>query len=193
MFDGMGVAHACSTGRWAGNHAAQYATTAKEPVLYRDQIGRDQIDREKARIYAPVKRTDGIDWKEMAAGIAKVMQDYCGDTKTEELMNIGMIALKEIQEAEATHLTARNPHELMRALEVLDILTVSEMIITACQARKASNSWNFFDRMDYPDDDPPEWRKWVSIKLENHKVKIGELPLDYYGSLEDNYHAHKIM
>jgi succinate dehydrogenase/fumarate reductase flavoprotein subunit len=187
MFDGMGAAHACSTGRWAGNHAAQYAATAKEPI-----VSRKQIDREKVRIFAPVKRADGIDWKEMAAGIAKVMQDYCGDTKTEELMKIGIVALDEIKQAEASNLTARNPHELMRALEVLDILTVGEMVIRACQARKASNSWIFFERMDYPDDDPAEWRKWISIKQENHQVKIGELPLDYYDSLEENYNMHKI-
>ncbi|MCP4401688.1 MAG: hypothetical protein GY801_30855 [bacterium] len=128
----------------------------------------------------------------MAAGIAKVMQDYCGDTKNEELMKIGMIALDEIEQAEASKLAARNPHELMRALEVLDSLTVSEMVITACRARKASNSWIFFERTDSPDDDPAEWRKWISIKLENQQHKISELPLDYYGSLEENYTKHKI-
>jgi succinate dehydrogenase/fumarate reductase flavoprotein subunit len=103
-----------------------------------------------------------------------------------------MLALDEIKQAEACHLTARNPHELMRALEVLDILAVSEMIINACLARRASNSWIFFERMDYPDDNPSEWRKWISIRLENNTVKIGEVPLDYHGSLEENYNTHKI-
>ena len=187
MFDGMGVAHACSTGRWAGSHAAQYAASANAAV-----VEQKQVEQEKARVLAPAKRAEGIDWKEMAAGIAKVMQDYCGDTKTGELMKIGAIALEEIEQAEACQLSARNPHELMRALEVLDILTVSEMIVQACQARKASNSWIFFERMDYPDDNPPEWRKWLSLKQENQKVKIGELPLDYCGSLEENYRKHKI-
>jgi succinate dehydrogenase/fumarate reductase flavoprotein subunit len=187
MFDGMGVAHACCTGRWAGNHAAQYAANAPESV-----VQRDQIDREKTRIFAPVQRVNGIDWKELAAGIAKTMQDYCGDTKTAELLEIGMTALQEIKEGEAANLTARNPHELMRALEVLDILTVSEMIVTACQARKACNSWIFFERMDYPEDDPAEWRKWITIKLDEQGVKIGELPLDYCGALQANYDAHNI-
>jgi succinate dehydrogenase/fumarate reductase flavoprotein subunit len=187
MFDGMGVAHACCTGRWAGNHAAQYATTKLEPVTQRAQI-----DQEKTRIFAPVKRMNGIDWKELAAGIAKVMQDYCGDTKTAELMHIGMTALQEIQAGEASNLMARNPHELMRALEVLDILTVSEMIVTACQSRKASNGWIFFERMDYPADDPAEWRKWITIKLANQRVQIDALPLNYYEPLQANYDAHKI-
>jgi succinate dehydrogenase/fumarate reductase flavoprotein subunit len=187
MYSGMGVAHACSTGKWAGNQAAQHATQAEEPVLYRDQI-----DQEKTRVYAPIKIKDGIDWKEMAAGVAKIMQDYCGDTKTEELMKIGEIALEEIKKAEAANLSASNPHQLMRVLEVLDIVTVCDMILAACQARKASNSWIFFERMDFPDNDPPDWRKWITIKLVDQKLKVGEVPLDYYGSLKENYKAHKI-
>lgn len=187
MYDGMGVAHAASTGRWAGNHAAEYSLAVKqgEPDL-------KQIKAEKKRLLAPTQRAEGIDWKEMAAGLAKIMQDYCGDIKTDELMKIGQIALDEVKNGEAKALTARNPHELMRALEVLDIHTVCEMIIAACQARKASNSWIFFDRLDYPEDDPEEWRKWLRIKLEDQKVVTEDLPLDYYGSITENYNKHKI-
>ena len=186
IFDGCGASHACSTGRWAGNRAAEYAMRADEPV-----VNSEQVDSEKARVYVPIERSDGIDWKELESGIAKVMQDYCGDTKTEELINIGLKSLGEIKEAEASTLCARNPHELMRTLEVLDILTCCEIIIHASLARKASNRWLSFERLDYPEDDPPEWRKWVTLKLEDNEVKVDELPLDYYGSLKESYEAHK--
>ena len=85
---------------------------------------------------------------------------------------------------------ARNPHELMRALEVQDILTCGQIVAHACLARKASNSWLSFERLDYPEDDPPEWRKWVTVRSDGDGVQVGELPLDYYGSVEDNYEAH---
>jgi succinate dehydrogenase/fumarate reductase flavoprotein subunit len=131
-----------------------------------------------------------MNWKELECGIAKVMQDYCGDIKTEELMNIGLQSLSEIRQAEATTLFARNPHELMRALEVLDILTCAEMIVHSSLARKASSGWFGFERLDYPEKDPPEWRKWVRLRLEDDEVTVGESPLDYYGSLKDNYETH---
>ncbi len=118
------------------------------------------------------------------------MQNYCGDTKTEELMNIGLTSLAEIKEAEATTLYARNPHELMRAIEVQDILTCSEVITHACLARRASNSWLMFERLDYPDDDPPEWRKWLTLSLGAGGPEVGELPLDFHGSLEESYETH---
>ncbi|MFQ5792684.1 MAG: hypothetical protein ACE5JI_19615, partial [Acidobacteriota bacterium] len=186
LFDGIGASHACSTGRWAGAHAAGYARTAGEPA-----VDRAQVEQEKARVYALVERDNGMEWKELASGIAKTMQDYCGDTKTEELMNLGLRSLAEIEEAEATTLCARNPHELMRALEVQDILTCAEIIIHACMARRASNSWLSFERLDYPEDDPKEWRKWVTVKLVGNEVRVGELPLDYCGPLEEGYESHR--
>jgi succinate dehydrogenase/fumarate reductase flavoprotein subunit len=187
IFDGIGASHACCTGRWAGRHAAEYALKTA-----RSTINRAQVESEKHRIYAPLMRDEGVEWKELECGIAKVMQDYCGDTKTAELMDIGLKYIEEIREGEATTLCARNPHELMRALEVLDILTCAEMIIHACKARSASNSWLHFKRLDFPDNDPPAWRKWITIRLAQDGVRVGELPLNYYGSLRENYDVHRM-
>jgi aspartate oxidase len=61
IFNGCGASHACCTGRWAGNHAAEHALQASEPA-----INRAQVEREKARVYALVNRGDGINWKELA-------------------------------------------------------------------------------------------------------------------------------
>jgi len=78
----------------------------------------------------------------------------------------------------------------MRSLEVLAILTVGEMVIHASLARKASNALLVFKRSDYPEEDPPEWRKWITTRLVDGKVKIGELPPDFWGPLKENYDAH---
>ena len=185
IFNGCGASHACCTGRWAGSRAAEYAATAAEPA-----IDRAQVDREKARVYAPVERHEGMDWKELECGIAKIMQDYCGDIKTKELLDLGLKSLAEIKQAEASTVIARNPHELMRALEVLDILTCAEIITSSCLARKASSRWFGFTRLDYPECDPPEWTKWVTLCLDRGQVSVNKLPLDYYGALRDNYERH---
>jgi succinate dehydrogenase/fumarate reductase flavoprotein subunit len=178
-------AYAAATGRYAGRKAAAYAAGADEPV-----VGRRQIDTEKVRIYAPLQREKGMDWKELNAGICKVMQDYCGELKNEELLRIGLKWLDEMEAGEATTTFARNPHELLRLLEVFNIITVGRMMFEASLARKASNPLLGFNRTDYPEIDPPEWHKWVTIKLDRGDVKVGELPLDYYGDLEKNYQTH---
>jgi hypothetical protein len=78
----------------------------------------------------------------------------------------------------------------MRSLEDLSILKFSQLIIHASLARKASSRALNFQRIDYPQMDPPEWNKWITLKLENDEVKVGELPLAYWGDFKENYEAH---
>ena len=135
-------------------------------------------------------------WKELKAGLCRIMQDYCGEYKHEGTLKMGLMWLKSISESEAANVCARNPHELARALECLSHITVGEMVMHASLARKASNSYLGFNRLDYPEMDPPEWNKFVTIKLENDEVKVSELPLRYWLkppyalTYEENYGIH---
>ncbi|HTY82012.1 MAG TPA: hypothetical protein VMB24_04455, partial [Dehalococcoidales bacterium] len=176
---------AAATGRYAGRKAADYAKTAAEP-----KISKEQISREKARVYAPVKRTDGIEWKELHAGIARTMQYFCSEYKNETLFKIALNSLKDIEENWVPKLYALDPHKLLRSLEDLSILTYAQVILHASLARKASSRFLDFYRIDYPALDPPEWNKFINVRLENDKVKVSDAPLDYWGNLKDNYEAN---
>jgi len=188
---GAGCPGASTTGRYAGRKAAAYSQTAVEPV-----IDRKQVEEEKARVYAPVKRKSDIGWKELHAGICRIMQDYCGEYKGEETLKMGLRWLNSIRESEAARTYARNPHELIRTLECLSRITVGGMIMHASLARKASSAFLDFKRIDYPEVDPPEWNKFVTTRLENGEVKVGELPFNYWllppnaPAYEENYKRH---
>jgi succinate dehydrogenase/fumarate reductase flavoprotein subunit len=78
----------------------------------------------------------------------------------------------------------------MRSLEDLSILTFSKIIIHGSLARKASSKFLNFYRIDYPELDTPEWNKFITLKLEDDKVKVGELPPAYWGNLKENYEAY---
>lgn len=177
--------HAAATGHYAGRHAASYAVKASEPVI--DSL---QVEAERERVYSPVRRSEGIGWKELNMRTSRIMQNYCGEIKSEELLNTGLKLLNEIKENEASKLYAQNPHDLIRSLEVLNILTNAEIIIHSSLARKASSKHLHFMRSDYPEMDPPRWHKFITVKLENDRVKVGERPIDYYGSLKENYETH---
>ncbi|MCK4863334.1 MAG: hypothetical protein KAS25_03510, partial [Dehalococcoidales bacterium] len=177
--------YAAATGRYAGRKAADYSRQIGEY-----KISGEQVALEKARIYAPVKRSDGIEWKELHAGISRAMQYFCSEFKTESLLNMGLDTLKDIEENHVPRLYALDPHKLMRSLEDLSLLTHGQIVLNASLARRASSQTLNFFRIDYPEVDPPEWSKFVTIKLENGKVKAGELPMDYYGNLKENYEAH---
>ncbi|MFW9970929.1 MAG: FAD-dependent oxidoreductase [Candidatus Odinarchaeota archaeon] len=176
------VGHATATGHYAGRHAIDYALKASDRV-----IDKDQVRKEKERIYSILNREDGIGWKEFNMHITRIMQNYCGEIKSEELLKIGLKQLKEMEQIEAPMLYARNPHELIRSIEVLNILTNAKIIIHSSLARKASSKQLHFKRSDYPTVDPPEWHKFITIRLENNQVNVGEKPINYYGSLKENY------
>ena len=55
----------------------------------------------------------------------------------------------------------------MRIHEVLDILTVSQLVLHASLARKSSSAPLFFRRSDYPEMDPQQDRHHIVIRQEN--------------------------
>jgi succinate dehydrogenase/fumarate reductase flavoprotein subunit len=176
---------AAATGRYAGRKAANYALAAALP-----RVSSDQIALEKARVYGPVKNTDGIDWKELRFGIARVMQYFCSEYKTDRLLKMGLESLREIQERWTPKLYASDPHKLMCCLESLNSLAYAQTILEGSLARQASSQRLGFQRIDYPQIDPPEWNKFITLKLENEHLKTGERAFGYWGDLKWNYEAY---
>jgi succinate dehydrogenase/fumarate reductase flavoprotein subunit len=183
---GGGHSPSAATGRYTGRNAAVYAMAAENP----------EPDREKNRVYEPVGREGDIGWKELQAGICRIMQDYCGEFKGEETLKMGLWWMNSIRESEAARTIVRNPHELARYLECMVRMTVGEIIMHSSLARKASSKALDFKRLDYPEADPPEWNKFVTVKMADGKVKTGEKPFQYWlkppyaPTYEENYEKH---
>ena len=67
----------------------------------------------------------------------------------------------------------------------------------ASRARKASSKACDFERIDFPEVDPPEWDKYVIIKRGvNGEVEISDKPYDYWlkepyaSNYRENYDSH---
>ncbi|SHJ07599.1 FAD-dependent oxidoreductase [Lutispora thermophila] len=178
--------HAAATGYYAGRHAAKYAK-----VNELKHWDKKQVEDEKRRVYAPLKNDSerGIGWKELNMAIAKTMQNYCGEIKYDDLLKVGLSRLKEYEENIIPQTFAYNPHELIRLLEVFDILTVSKIIIEASLARKISMKSLCFVRGDSIEDDSSK-EKLIVIKQYDGKVVTREVPVNYFGDLKENYEKH---
>jgi len=177
--------HAATTGHYAGRHAAQYAKRCSE-----GDIDNQQVEAEKTRIFAVLDKECGIGWKEFNLHIIRIMQNYCGAVKSEILLKIGLQQLERMEIDEIPLLYATNPHEIIRSLEVLNILTNAKLIIHSCLARKASSKQLHFKRSDYPEMDPSDWHKFIILKLKNNQVEVSEKTIDYYCSLKENYEIY---
>jgi len=179
--------HAAATGHYAGRHASDYATIAEMTPF-----DRKQADEEKRRIYAPVQTNPdtALGWKELNMGISKTMQNYCGEIKRDELLKIGLLRLQEYENNILPKTHAFNPHELVRLLEVFDILTVSQIILHSCIARKTSIKALSFERGDSIECSNEEDRMLITIKKDNDKIITGFMPVDFFGDLKENYERH---
>lgn len=185
MFSPEDHSYCAATGRYAGRKAVDYAKQVSQ-----GKVSREQIEKEKARILAPTKRTSGIEWKELNIGINRVMQYYVSEYKTERLYNMALQALEKIEHESVPMLYAMDPHKLMRSLEDVSILNVAKIIVHAQKSRKASSRLLNLWRIDYPQVDPPEWHKWMTIKQVNGKVVTDFLPLTFWGNMKQQYEAH---
>ena len=173
---------AASTGYYAGRKAA---SAAKKTDF--GQISESDVAKEKERLYAPLYVEDDMDWRELNMAISKAMQNYCGGIKCKDLLLEGLHLLEKYEREDVPTLSCKNPHELMRTHEVMDILTVSKMIIQACLLRESSSKPLCFERSDFPAMDPAKDRHFITIRQENGKIIAGHVPHDYYGDIEEEY------
>ncbi len=185
LFSSNCFGHAASTGAYAGRKAAAYAADHGE-ILPPDE---DQIGRERRRIYAPLDADplEGVSWKELNEAVSKAMQNYCGEQKRDELLQSGVELLARYEREIVPKAYAANPHELMRLLEVFDILTVAQLILQACLARRQTCEKLEFYRTDGDGQKPAPF---ICIRYDGEKVLRREVPLDYAGNIKENYEKY---
>ncbi len=177
--------HAAATGHYAGRHAAEYAAGIKKT-----EPDKNQVRTEKERVYSPLHNqpSNSIGWKELNMGISKIMKNYCGEVKHDELLKIGLKQLTDYEETIGRETYAYNPHELVRLLEVFDILTVSRIILNSCLRRKSSSKALCFSK--YNSSDVSDARKLITIRQINNKVITRESDVDFFGDLNENYEKY---
>lgn len=173
---------AAATGYYAGRKASKASETSELSSL--DQ---SQIHAEMQRLYAPLYNEEGMDHRELNMALSKLMQNYCGGIKNDALLQQGLDLLKQYREEAIPQLSAKNPHELMRTHEVLDIMDVCEMILTACTYRKNNCKSLNFERSDVQD---VEENEYITISKKDGKFTKGSIPLDYFGELKSSYEAN---
>ena len=173
---------AAATGYYAGRKAAD--STEGIPETEPDRL---EIEAEKKRLYAPLYVEEGMDWRELNMAVSKAMQNYCGGVKCRALLEEGLALLNSYEKEALPLVKAENPHELMRAHEVFDILEVAKMILQAWIFRESSSRPLCFERSDFPEMDPKEDNCFITIRQENGKAVKGRVPLGYFGDLETEY------
>lgn len=145
-------------GQIAGEDAVDFIA-GKEQA----EVDAAQIDAERERIFAPLLREEGIAPTQIEYKLRRMVNDYLQPPKVTAKMEIGLQRFAEIR-ADLDKLKARNPHELMRAMEVYAILDCAELAARASLYREESRWGLYHYRTDHPGRNDAEWFAFVEVR-----------------------------
>ena len=101
------------------------------------------VAAEQERVLAPLGATDGLTPNEMEYKTRRLVNDYLQPPKVTRKMEIALGTLRRDPRRPRRIWCARDPHELMRALEVQSILDCAEMAAHASLYRTESR-WGLY-------------------------------------------------
>jgi succinate dehydrogenase/fumarate reductase flavoprotein subunit len=160
-----GIANAAIFGWIAGENAAKFAAEKKTSNLDRFH---PFLEERKAFIHAIRTREVGADWKEVNFALQQLMQDYAGSIRSESMLNAGLTHLRRLKEKAHHSLIARNRWELVRCVEVLNLLDLGELVFVTALERKETRGGNI--RPDYPLVNPMLDKSRLFVKKVNDKI-----------------------
>lgn len=156
------ITSAAVFGQIAGENAADYSDT----VEYADVADHPLIS-EKTELYdAMMTRKSGAHWMEVNSTLNQIMDKYVSvkNVRSETLLKAAYKYLTDLKRYAVEQLKAENSHELVRSLEVLDLLDLGQATALCSENRKESRGM-YNRRVDYPFTNPLMNNKFQTIYL----------------------------
>lgn len=179
-------------GAIAGERAADYCQ-----VVDMMKVDAGQVETERARTRAPLHTDNGLPPHQVEYKLRRMVNDYLQPPKVTRKMEIGLERFAEIREDLAS-LTARDPHELMRAMEIHAILDCAEMAARASLFRTESRWGLYHYRVDFPAMNNEDWFVHVQVKKgSDGRMQCFKRPLEPYiveleNDEKDAYHQLRL-
>ncbi len=138
-------------GWFAGTNAADYCANYDG-----GSVDQSRIDAEIARVAAPLDRNGGLPPNQVEYKLRRMVNDYLQPPKATRKMKLALDRFAEISE-DISNISAENPHELMRAMEVQMIHDCARMAAHASLYREESRWGLYHNRVDFPQRNDAEW------------------------------------
>jgi succinate dehydrogenase/fumarate reductase flavoprotein subunit len=166
---------AFTNGAVAGEHAVDFAAEV-------DFAGYDAaaITAEANRVLAPLRREDGIPPNQVEYKTRRLVNDYLQPPKVSRKYQIARDRFQEVREDLENGMVARDPHELLRALEASSILDCAEMAVAASLFRTESRWGLYHYRVDYPARDNDGWFCHTILRKVDGKMACEKRPVAPY-------------
>ena len=129
----------------AGENAAQYANACDDTDTC---LLEPRLAQNRDVLNGMLSREGGPDWREANTLLQQIMWDYAGPIRSETFLGAGLDAVRRLKEEAQTEMIAGNSHDLMRALEVLNLIDIGELTFITALERKETRGKHI--RVDYP-------------------------------------------
>jgi len=146
------IVGAFTNGAVAGEHAATY--TLENDLATYDPA---EVAAEQHRALAPARRDAGIPPNQIEYKTRRLVNDCLQPPKVTRKYQLAQDRFAEIRNDLETARFARDPHELMRSLEVSSILDCADMAAHASLFRTESRWGPCHHRVDFPERDDENW------------------------------------
>ena len=177
-------------GKRAGDHAAAFAGAHAAPMI--DAAAVDDAARAALEPFARPASPDGAGAFQVQEQLQETMQDLVGIVRNEADMQRALVAVQELsRRAERVAVAGNREYNpgWHTALDLLNMLTVSEAITRSALERKESRGAQF--REDYPDKNPEFGtfnivvRKGADGQMELSRRPIPPLPAELAQIIEE--------
>lgn len=146
-----------------GDLAGTDAATSCGEALAPQQLPGDQLREAHELIYRPLRHPDGPPQPQVEYKLRRFVNDYVAPPKTAAKLSIAVRTFDRMR-AEIAEMGARNPHELMRAVEVSFIRDCAEMAARSSLTRTESRWGLYHDRADLPGRDDSQWGYHLNLR-----------------------------
>lgn len=169
-----GIAGAAVLGHLAGEEVARRARSANGALPDIDVQAAEAV---RARSESHLHRPEGIPWQRFEDDIRQTVTDYVGVRRNEAGLKLALESLEALAGREPT-LKADDLHGLMRVHEARNIRLNAEIMATASLARRETRTGSSHRRLDYPETDEVNWRRFVLVQRGERGPDVRTLPTD---------------
>jgi succinate dehydrogenase/fumarate reductase flavoprotein subunit len=165
-----GGSHGFTWGCLIADHVTELIRNQKQEEFSSEQL--KQIEETRTRVLSPLGREleYTVNPLELEDYVRNININYVGIHRIKPRLERAIELLKFTEKGAVPLLTAQNPHELMRALEVQDIIEISQFHAQSAWMRNESRLIPVHYRDDYPDMDPGWDDMVVTIKKAADKI-----------------------
>jgi succinate dehydrogenase/fumarate reductase flavoprotein subunit len=159
------ISAAATFGYIGGENAVKYVQNKKHAVIGKDHA---VIKATKHLIDDIRGHENGPDWEEASVAMQQTMLDYVGKVRNESLLKQGLQHFRRIRQKAKDTIMAKNPHEVVRCLEVLNMLEIGELTFLMALNRKETRGLHV--RPDYSFTDPTLNRAQIIQRIKGENI-----------------------